>query len=118
MGEQAVLNLIMLRLLCAVGENHQYSETVVSALCSDAIFTCKGKTIIADGFKQYLKNDENTDDPTLALPVIVQGEIFEGITAKIKEGKTSPPKQFTEDVCCKGGLSKPLKYNIAAAHLW
>lgn len=44
-----------------------------------------------------MKNDEDTDDSTPTLLVIREEEIFEEVTAKIKKGKTSPPKQFTED---------------------
>ena len=97
-GEKSVLTLIMLRLICAVGDNHKYSETVVTARCGDCVFNTKGKTIIVDGFKQYarlLKAD--TQDKDTTLPPKVEGEVIENMVAKMKEGKTSPPKHYTED---------------------
>lgn len=97
-GEKAVLTLIMLRLVSALGDNHKYCETVVTANCGDAIFTTKGKTIVRNGFKEYEKllnmGDKQEEKP---LPLMAEGEIIENVNAEIKEVKTSPPKQFTED---------------------
>lgn len=42
-GEKAVLELVALRLLCAVAQPHIYSETVVIAACAGGEFTAKGK---------------------------------------------------------------------------
>lgn len=97
-GEKAVLTLIMLRLLSALGDNHEYSETVATARCGTAVFTVKGKTITHNGFKEYemlLNMAENKEEK--ALPLIAEGEVLKNFKAEIKEGKTSPPKQFTED---------------------
>ncbi|NCC15953.1 MAG: type IA DNA topoisomerase [Clostridia bacterium] len=97
-GEKAVLTLIMLRLLSALGDNHKYSETLVTAACGDAVFTTKGKTILQNGFKEYealLNMAEKQDEKS--LPLMAEGEVIENCNAEIKEGKTSPPKQFTED---------------------
>lgn len=97
-GEKAVLTLIMLRLLSALGDNHRYSETVVTAGCGDVVFTTKGKTILQNGFKEYevlLNLAEKQDEKS--LPLMAEGEVIENCNAEIKEGKTSPPKQFTED---------------------
>lgn len=97
-GEKAVLTLIMLRLLSALGDNHRYSETVVTAGCGDVVFTTKGKTILQNGFKEYevlLNLAEKQDEKS--LPLMAEGEVIENCNAEMKEGKTSPPKQFTED---------------------
>ncbi|KXL53678.1 DNA topoisomerase 3 [Anaerotignum neopropionicum] len=97
-GEKAVLTLIMLRLLSALGDNHRYSETVVTAGCGDVVFTTKGKTILQNGFMEYevlLNLAEKQDEKS--LPLMAEGEVIENCNAEMKEGKTSPPKQFTED---------------------
>ena len=97
-GEKAVLTLIMLRLLSALGNNHQYSETVVTAMCGDIPFTTKGKSIIQNGFKEYEKLLHLAEEKEeQALPLIAEGEVFKNFKAEMKEGKTSPPKSFTED---------------------
>ncbi|MFR9543419.1 MAG: DNA topoisomerase, partial [Rikenellaceae bacterium] len=96
-GEKAVLTLIVLRLLSALGDTHKYCETVVTAACGDRIFKTKGKTIVADGFKQYARLVNADDEVDTSLPLMAEGEVIENIIAKLKEGKTSPPKQYTED---------------------
>jgi DNA topoisomerase-3 len=102
-GEQEILKLIALRLVTAVGENCRYAETVITAKCNGAVFTAKGKVILADGWKSveklYLaskKEQPQEEEKDTALPPVVQGEVFTA-KASIKEGKTSPPKPFTDD---------------------
>ena len=50
-GEKAVLELVALRLMCAVAQPHIYSETVVIAACAGGEFTTKGKTVKHPGWK-------------------------------------------------------------------
>ena len=101
-GEREVLLLIALRLVCAVGDNCRYAETLITAKYSGAIFTAKGKTILEDGWKAiqkiYLdtKKEQSQEEKDTALPPVAQGEVYPA-KATIKEGKTSPPKHFTDD---------------------
>ncbi|MGI6498983.1 MAG: DNA topoisomerase 3 [Oscillospiraceae bacterium] len=105
-GERAVLELVSNRLLCAVSAPYEYAETIVIVDCADHEFTAKGRAIlnsgwreIDDAFKATLKNKPETDKDTIAksLPVVTDGQSFTVIVAEVKEGKTSPPKHFTED---------------------
>ena len=103
----------MLRLLCALGDNHKYCETVVTARCGDNIFTSKGKTILADGFRQYARLlKENSEDKNTTLPPMEEGEIIENIKSSIKEGKTCPPKQYTEDTLLQAMESAGKKEDV------
>ena len=101
-GEREVLLLIALRLVCAVGDNCRYAETLITAKYSGAIFTAKGKTILEEGWKAvqkiYLdtKKEQHQEEKDTSLPPVAQGEVFP-VKATIKEGKTSPPKHFTDD---------------------
>jgi len=101
-GEREVLLLIVLRLVCAVGDNCRYAETLITAKDNGAIFTAKGKTILEDGWKAvqkiYLdtKKEQHQEEKDTSLPPVTQGEVFTA-KATIKEGKTSPPKYFTDD---------------------
>ena len=52
-GEKAVLELVALRLMCAVAQPHIYSETVVIAACAGGEFTTKGKTVKHPGCLLY-----------------------------------------------------------------
>jgi DNA topoisomerase-3 len=101
-GEREVLQLIALRLICAVGDSNRYAETTITAHCNGAVFTAKGRTVLEDGFKAaeklyFSSRKENPqEDKNKALPSVDQGEVFSA-KAVLKEGKTTPPKHFTED---------------------
>ncbi len=103
-GEKEILKMVAIGLICAVGDNHYYAETIITVNCNETTFTAKGKTVLAEGFKAvenlYLKNKKKKkqakDDKDKALPPISQGEVFTA-KASIKEGKTSPPKHYTDD---------------------
>lgn len=105
-GERAVLHMIAVRLICAVGNKHDYSETTVTLDCAGHTFTAKGKAILAPGWKEAeqrfratfkQQSEDGKEDAPKALPVLTEGQEFEVMVAAIKEGKTTPPKHFTED---------------------
>ena len=52
-GELAVLDLIALRLICAVGDLCRYSETAVTLECAGHLFKAKGKTVTDPGWRAY-----------------------------------------------------------------
>lgn len=101
-GEREILLLIALRLVCAVGNSCRYAETIITGKCNDSVFTAKGRTVLEDGWKAaeklYLisKKEQIQVEKDTALPPVIQGEVFSA-KATIKEGKTSPPKHFTDD---------------------
>ena len=104
-GEKAVLELVALRLLCAVAQPYTFAETAVVVECAGTEFTAKGRTVKNYGWRALdaayragLKNveqDKETEDK--ALPELSEGQTLPLSGAVIKEGKTSPPKHFTED---------------------
>ena len=105
-GEKAVLELVAARLLCAVAEPHLYEETAATLVCAGQEFAAKGKTIQRPGWRRLdaayhagLKNapepEERPEEKT--LPELSQGQSLSVSNASVKEGKTSPPKHFTED---------------------
>ena len=100
-GEWNVLRLIAARLLCAVGEPHRYAETTLTTICAGEEFTAKGKEVLEEGWKaverKVLADILNRKQELTALPNAAENEC--GIlNAKLKEGQTSPPKHFTEDL--------------------
>ena len=101
-GERELLLLISLRLACAVNESCKYEETTVTAIVSGVAFYAKGKTILSEGFhdieKHYhaMQNDKQSLEKEKVLPTITADESFV-VRATIKDGKTSPPKHFTDD---------------------
>ena len=104
-GEKAVLELVALRLLCAVAQPYTFAETAATVECAGAEFTAKGRTVKNHGWRALdaayragLKNaesDKETEDK--ALPELMEGQSLPLSGAAVKEGKTTPPKHFTED---------------------
>ena len=105
-GERDVLTLIAARLLSATAQAHRFEAVTAVLDCRGHSFTAKGKTILQAGWKEVERlyrmglkeskpeDDENTDIP---LPMLQEGQIFETASASVREGKTSPPKHYTED---------------------
>ena len=98
-GELAILQLISTRLFVAVGDPHRYAETVIELDCGGTAFSAKGKTILHDGWKALARKSDSTksDEKEQALPSVSVGDEMAVISTEIKEGKTSPPKHYTED---------------------
>ena len=73
-GEQAILTMLAVRLICAVGTHCRYAETIVEAECAGQKFNTKGKTVTDMGWRQYAgkpvedaeKNAEAGDLPELS----------------------------------------------------
>lgn len=105
-GEKSVLELVANRLLCAASRPYEYAETTVVVECAGHDFTAKGRAVLSPGWKEIdskyratLKTapESEKDAEAKALPIISEGQQFEVVVAAVKEGKTSPPKHFTED---------------------
>ena len=93
LGEREILRLVALGLLRAVCPSHRYAETAVTVECGGHSFTTKGKTVLDVGWKAYA---EPTKDA--ALPDdLAQGQTLAVDAVQVKEGKTTPPKHYTED---------------------
>lgn len=91
-GEQEILRLVSRQLLCATSGPYQYAETAVTLDCAEHDFTAKGKTVLVSGWKTYLQ--EKADKP---LPELAESQNVPVVSISVKEGKTSPPKHYTED---------------------
>ena len=98
-GELAVLQLISNRLCVAVGELHRYAETVIELDCGGTLFSAKGKTVLQDGWKALVKKEASAkaEKKEAELPVLSVGDVLTIQKIEVKEGKTSPPKHYTED---------------------
>ena len=93
-GEFAVLKMIALRLLISVSEAHIFEETTAELSCDDLMLKAKGKVILNDGWKAFSPKDKKEQND---LPNLKENEDLGIKSVKVKEGKTSPPKHFTED---------------------
>lgn len=104
-GERDVLTLLAARFLCATAQAHKFEAVTASLDCAGYNFLAKGKTVLQDGWKEAdrlyrmgLKQKlEEKDNEDAALPELEENQTFSSVAASIREGKTSPPKHYTED---------------------
>lgn len=99
-GEREVFLLIARRLICAVSGPYRYLETKINLVCGGQNFCTKGREVISEGWKLYdgkkgKESEENEENSV--LPSLLENMQMVLSDAVIKEGKTSPPKHFTED---------------------
>ena len=102
-GERSLLTLLMVRLLCAVGKPCRIHETAVTLECEGVSFSLKGRQITALGWKAMekicrnaLKSAPVEEISTQKLPPLNDQMTFLPVKTSIQEGKTSPPKSYTE----------------------
>lgn len=109
-GERNILTMLIVRLACAVGEAHAFETAAAVLECSGFHFTAKGKTVLREGWKAFdslyraaLKkkgeeSDTEDEQDDGALPELAEGQVLSPVAASVREGKTSPPKRYTEDL--------------------
>lgn len=104
-GEYDVLMLIAARLLCATAQAHKFEAVTASLDCAGNTFLAKGKTVLQEGWKEaehlyrmgLKQQPEAKDNEVPALPELKENQTFSNVISSIREGKTSPPKHYTED---------------------
>jgi DNA topoisomerase-3 len=77
-----------------------YAETIVEGECAGETFKAKGKQVIDNGWKAIAPSKEEKAEPDDTATIsreLKEGETISVLAAKIKTGKTSPPRSFTED---------------------
>ena len=102
-GERSLLTLLMVRLLCAVGTPCRIHETAVTLECEGVSFSVKGKQIMDMGWKSMEKIYRNAlksvtveEISAQELPSLNDQMTFLPVKTSIQEGKTTPPKSYTE----------------------
>lgn len=102
-GERSLLTLLMVRLLCAVGKPCRIHETAVTLECEGGSFFLKGRQIMDMGWKSMekvcrtaLKSAPVEETAAQELPPLNDQMTFLPVKTSIQEGKTSPPKSYTE----------------------
>ena len=103
-GEMRILMMIACRFLAAVSEPHRYAETRLMLSCGGREFTSKGKEVLYEGWKRIerhfrpaVKDSKDGNAPQSLPEGIREGMTLPVQKAEVKEGKTTPPKHFTED---------------------
>ena len=96
-----MLELIARRLVCAVRIPSESDETAVELSCAGTIFKAKGSIVTEPGWKSFISGVESGNDDKekedSSIPDIQNGMELMVREAVCKEGKTVPPKHYTED---------------------
>lgn len=102
--ERRIYDLVVKRFLAAFSPEFEYIQTMVKIDIAGEIFSAKGKIIKEKGWKK-IYSDAHVDSDDLSeenemksqsLPELKQMQSIKVLGANIKNGKTSPPKRFTE----------------------
>ena len=99
-GEQAVLRLICARLLSAVGAPCLYAETEAVLQCAGTDFSARGRTMLQKGWKEIEESilpGREKEKAEGSIPDLTEGDTLPLLQVILREGKTSPPKHYTED---------------------
>lgn len=96
-GEQNILKLVALRLLCASDSAYKYGSVKIKLLCENTEFSVTGRTVLESGWKALdSKIGESEKSDEKSLPNLENGMTFTAKASK-SEHFTSPPKAYTED---------------------
>ena len=117
-GEQKILGLVTARLLSSVGEDAEITEYTLEVACAGEIFKAKSKSLTKSGWHQIedwilgkKQEDEEGDSDKKEdggshsvleileadASLLEEGRELPARDPKVKEGKTTPKKRFTED---------------------
>lgn len=104
-GQMDILQLIVMRLLTAVGDDHEYEDTIITVSCEGTEFTAHEKKVTKMGWKtpEALfhgslggRAAQEQKEETFHIPDLKEGQELKPVMAVVKEGKTTPPQHFTE----------------------
>ena len=102
-GEKDILSLVNVRLLCAVGEDHRYVQRTVVLDCQGQRFTAKGKSVTQMGWKIPEETYRGSLGARIApvqrevpIPALELGQRLSPVMSAVKDGKTTPPKHYTD----------------------
>ena len=107
-GEREVLRLVSRQVLMAVSAPFVYLETEAKLECGGNTFTAKGKSVVQPGWKAYA--DTELTDKT--LPELSEGQSLSVSSCEVREGKTTPPKHFTEDTLLSAMETAGANYRV------
>lgn len=108
-SECKLMNLVCSKLLCAVDAPHEYETVTAVFSCAGNEFAAKGKTVLVPGWKEIDQRFRSTmkadteEEVLNTLPELAEGQSF-FVIADVSEHFTSPPKAYTEDICCERGI--------------
>lgn len=101
--EKHVYDEVLRVTLAMFHADYTYEETVIVTDVNGLDFHTKGKVEVTKGWQSLFLDDEQTPKEQDMLPAVQENQVVDAVLA-IKEGKTTPPKLYTE-----GGLITMMK---------
>lgn len=92
-GEKKIIFLVMKRLLEAASDDYIYETVTYKFICGECEFKAKQTFVKQVGWKLFEGKEAVDDKPFM----FEDGENLKGFEAQVKEGKTKPKKEYTED---------------------
>ncbi|TGV00910.1 DNA topoisomerase III, partial [Mesorhizobium sp. M00.F.Ca.ET.186.01.1.1] len=99
--ERKIFDLVVKRFLAVLLPPFEYEQTTIQAKIGGEWFVAKGKTVLAQGWKEAYDHDvadeEGQDElKEQWLPKIKKGDRFQIQNVMQTKGETKPPEPFTE----------------------
>ena len=91
--EKNIYEAILYRTISIFETPYIFDETIIITKINETEFKTTGKTEKNLGWKRLIKEDNKKQDTP--LPSVLRGDIVES-ELEVKEGKTTPPKHYTE----------------------
>ena len=112
--ERKIFELVVKRFIAVLLPTFEYEQTTIQAKIGGEWFVAKGKTVLAQGWKEAYDHDvadeEGQDElKEQWLPKIEKGDRFQIQNVAQTKGETKPPEPFTE-ASLLSAMENPAKY--------
>jgi DNA topoisomerase III len=112
--ERKIYDIVVKRFLAVLYPPFEYEQTTIKVRIGEEIFVAKGKTVIAQGWKEIYEHrldDEDTKDDIAEqlLPRISKGDFLPVTNISLTTGETKPPAPFNE-ASLLSAMENPIKY--------
>ncbi len=112
--ERKIYDLVVKRFLAVLSPPFEYEQTTIKANIGEETFIAKGKTVIAQGWKEIYQNiieDEDANDgmSDQILPSLKKGDTLKVVSLSQTTGKTKPPAPFNEGTLLSA-MENPVRY--------
>lgn len=98
--ERNIYDLVVRRFLAVLLPPFEYEEVRLTLTVAGQTFTAKGKIVKQLGWKaaygSQQPEEETEEEPEQNLPPLQQGQRMKVLSARLTQGKTSPPARYTE----------------------
>lgn len=112
--EKKIYDLVVRRFIAVFYPPFEYEQTQVRVDIGGEIFLASGKVVKNEGWKAVYdtKDEDEEEEGALKgqnLPEMKEGQILQGLSFKVAEGKTKPPAPFNEATLLSA-MENPVAY--------